>query len=147
MLNLLKPVLGGVDGSLHFSTTVHGQAQSNRVCNISNFVVFMISLRASFSCILLCKMCDIYGQASTIPNYRNVYGTYSKMWLIWPNMNHTCDINVPCYIRSDIPYLKSSMRISRKFRGTIHCYNHFVHYYFQMNISFLRDIVTSVNHV
>jgi hypothetical protein len=32
-------VLGGVDGSLHF-TTVHEQAQSNRACNIFNFAVF-----------------------------------------------------------------------------------------------------------
>jgi hypothetical protein len=35
---LLKPVIGGVDGSLH--STVHEQAQSNRACNIFNYVVF-----------------------------------------------------------------------------------------------------------
>ena len=36
---LLKPVLGGVDGSFVFSTTVHEQAQLYRACNICNFVV------------------------------------------------------------------------------------------------------------
>ena len=39
----------------------------------------------------------------TIPNFRNVRGTYRQLWinLIRPNMSHTRDIYFPCHIRSD----------------------------------------------
>jgi hypothetical protein len=36
---LLKPVLGGRGRSLALSSTIHEQAQSNRACNIFNFIV------------------------------------------------------------------------------------------------------------
>ena len=41
---------------------------------------------------LLCKMCDMYGQAFTIPNCRNVYGTYRRLLPSRPNMTRTCAI-------------------------------------------------------
>ena len=59
--------------------------------NIWGYIWLLVCILYALTINLLCKICDIYDQAFTIPNCKKVCGTYRQLWLIRPDTTHTCD--------------------------------------------------------